>query len=74
MYSQGFFNFTLRQEFFEPFRCSESISLPTPDMSPLADGRELKPAVKLKIVVEEDTKHLMKVENRLIPKRDCPPC
>ena len=43
-------------------------------MSPLTDGRKLKPAVELKVVVEENTKHLMKVENRLIPRRDSPPC
>ena len=45
-----------------------------PEMSPLTNGRELKPAVELKVVVEENTKHLMKVENRLIPRRDSPPC
>ena len=43
-------------------------------MSPLANSRELKPAVELKAVVEEGTKHLMKVEKSLIPKRDSPPC
>ena len=38
-------------------------------MSPLANGREYKPTVVLKVVVEEDTKHLMKVQNRFTPPR-----
>ena len=78
MYSHVFFNVTFRQEFFEitsqPFCCSQNQSHPTPEMLLLANGRELKPAVVLRVVVEEDTKHPMKVENRLIPKRDSPPC
>ena len=74
----GFLNETFKREFIEisrqPFCCSQSQSHPTPEMSPLTNGRELKPAVELKVVVEENTKHLMKVENRLIPRRDSPPC
>ena len=72
----GFLNETFKREFIEisrqPFCCSQSQSHPTPEMSPLTDGRKLKPAVELKVVVEENTKHLMKVENRLIPRRDSP--
>ena len=74
----GFLNETFKREFIEisrqPFCCSQSQSHSTPEMSPLTDGRKLKPAVELKVVVEENTKHLMKVENRLIPRRDSPPC
>ena len=75
----GFLNETFKREFIEisrqPFCCSnQSQSHPTPEVSPLTNGRGLKTAVELKVVVEEDTKHLMKVESRLIPRRDSPPC
>ena len=74
----GFLNETFKREFIEisrqPFCCSQSQSHLTPEMSPLTDGRKLKPAVELKVVVEENNKHLLKVENRLIPRRDSPPC
>ena len=74
----GFLNETFKREFIEisrqPFCCSQIQSHPTPEMSPLANGKELKTAVELKVVVEDDTKHLMKVESRLIPRRDSPPC
>jgi hypothetical protein len=74
-----FLNETFKREFIEisrqPFCCSnQSQSHPTPEVSPLTNGRGLKTAVELKVVVEEDTKHLMKVESRLIPRRDSPPC
>ena len=74
----GFLNETFKREFIEisrqPFCCSQRQSHLTPEMSPLTDGRKLKPAVELKVVVEENNKHLLKVENRLIPRRDSPPC
>ena len=66
----GFLNETFKREFieiFQPFSFCCSRQGRSTQIPPLTNG-ELQPALELKAV--GDTKNFMKVENKLIPRRD----
>ena len=68
----GFLNETFKREFIEISRqinCCSSCLRRSTHVPPLTNG-ELQPALELKAV--GDTNNFMKVENKLIPRRD--PC
>jgi len=60
----GFLNETFKREFIELLKCCSCLRT----QKPLSTNGELQPALELKVV--GDTKNFIKVENKLIPRRD----